>query len=61
MSVVVLVEKGLGQGCLIGQGLDGDATSQGYVLAKGMGMGDLGGKQRWHGYHLLPFLSKSLS
>ena len=49
--------KGIGQGCLIGQGLDGDATSQGHVVLKGMGLMALGGKQRWNGYHLLPFLS----
>ena len=31
---VVLVVKGIGQGCLIGQGLDGDATSHGHVVVK---------------------------
>ena len=34
----MLVANGIGQGCLIGQGLDGDATSQGQVVVKGMGI-----------------------
>ena len=58
---VVLVVKGIGQGCLIGQGLDGDATSQGYVVVKGMGIGGFRwqAKVAWLSPTPLPLSSKS--